>query len=212
MPNTARRGGWILTCTGRKVYPFDCVPSEISIIDIARALSNLCRFTGHTNRYYSVAQHSVLCSQAIAPEFALWGLLHDAAEAYINDISTPLKASLFVHYPPAENWFESVAKVEARLQDVIGLRFGLEALEGEARCAVDEVDAILLATEARDLMPKHRDWPMENRRTLPERIEPWPPLQAEREFLLRFQELYKPQLPTLASDPDCQYLHEVLTP
>ncbi len=84
---------FIVTYTG-KVFPFDCItPSCIDIRDIAHALSHLCRYTGHTNMFYSVAQHSLLVSEKVpgGPAGKLVGLLHDAAEAYTNDLASPLK-------------------------------------------------------------------------------------------------------------------------
>jgi hypothetical protein len=91
-------GNWkgkpfILTYTG-KVFPFGCMtPDMIDIRDIAHALSQLCRYTGHTTMFYSVAQHSLLVSEKMpgGPAQKLAGLLHDGAEAYTNDLASPLK-------------------------------------------------------------------------------------------------------------------------
>ena len=68
--------------------------SVYTINTIAHALSNLCRYTGHVNRFYSVAEHSVLVSLAVPKKFALEALFHDASEAFLGDVSSPLKKLL----------------------------------------------------------------------------------------------------------------------
>ena len=85
---------WIQTYTGRKFYPLDPKIEDINIIDIAHALSNLCRYNGHCKKFYSIAEHSVLVSYYVEDRYALWGQLHDAAEAYISDIPRPIKPHL----------------------------------------------------------------------------------------------------------------------
>lgn len=100
---------------------FDFEKPEIHDFDIdviAHSLSNLCRFTGHTIRHYSVAEHSVLVSRLVPPELAFDGLMHDAAEAYLGDVSSPLKAML-PEYKKIEK------RVEAALAEFYGLRFPL---------------------------------------------------------------------------------------
>lgn len=90
----ARKGDWIQTYCGNRFWPLDPRPEEVHIMDIAHALSMKCRYNGHAKRFYSVAEHSVLVSQHVPPEHALWGLLHDAEEAYLPDIPRPVKKHL----------------------------------------------------------------------------------------------------------------------
>ena len=99
-----RVGDWIQTYTGKQFWPIDPRACEITIEDIAHALSLQCRFSGHCREFYSVAQHSCLVSSYCIDEDAGWGLLHDAAEAYLVDLPRPIKrfSSLGVEYRKAE--------------------------------------------------------------------------------------------------------------
>ena len=175
---------WILTSHSRRFWPLDPTLGEVFIDDIAHALSQQCRFTGHTRSFYSVAQHSVLvASLAPAGENPLWGLLHDAAEAYLVDVARPVKRS------PA---MAAYRDAEARLMAVICDRFELPR---EEPAWVAKADVILLATEWRDVMPPPpHDWsesdPMsKSPGMLPCRIDPLLPPFAEQLFLQRFNEL-----------------------
>lgn len=77
--------------SGGRYYPQAVFRSDFEIRDIAHALSLMPRFAGHSPRFISVAQHSVEVSETCAPDDALWGLLHDASEAYLMDIPSPIK-------------------------------------------------------------------------------------------------------------------------
>lgn len=171
------KDAWIQTFTGRKFHPLNPSISEISLLDIAHALSNICRFTGHAKEFYSVAQHCVLVSYICDSQDALHGLLHDASEAYLSDISRPLKHSGF---------FEEYKKIEHNLQSLIFQKFGLSMEEPKG---VKLADTTLLATEARDLLsPLHPDW-NQPAKPLPFTITALPPKEAKALFLERFEEL-----------------------
>lgn len=122
----------------------DPQPSQIDIRDIAHALSMANRFAGMTHKPYSVAQHSLVCSYLVPPEFALHALLHDAQEAYLGDWTSPVKGLLG----------EPARLLEERFEQVIAEAFGLEWTAHAVRW-VKDVDLRLRRTEARCLLPAH---------------------------------------------------------
>lgn len=167
--------GWIQTFTGRKFEPLDPDPAAIVVEDIAHALSLHCRFNGHCRVFYAVAEHSVRVSRQLSGNDALWGLLHDASEAYLSDVPKPLKQNL-----------PDYRAAEAHLMRAIAQRFDLSWPIPEA---VHAADATLLATERRDLMADAPDdWGL-RASPLDEPIDPLAPADAERWFLARFGEL-----------------------
>lgn len=175
-PNAA----WIQTHSGRRFNPTQPNPDAIVIQDIAHALSMQCRFSGHCKEFYSVAQHSVLVSYICDHKDAMWGLLHDASEAYLVDVPRPLKRSGLIN---------GYIEMEGRMQEAICRRFALPFAEPPS---VKTADTQLLATEARDLMsPLHSDWqqPVD---PLPFKIEPWDHNKAKDMFMKRFFELFAP--------------------
>lgn len=182
----ARVGDWIQTFTGQKFYIFDPRPDDIRINDIAHALANTCRFTGHCPEFYSVAQHSVYVSWHCDKADALWGLLHDAAEAYIADVSRPLKQSF------RQAGFTAYDAAEDRVMEAVCHAFGLPL---EQPASVKKADELLLATEGRDFFKASengwRHQPANGYPVLDERLHPWNPVFARRMFHQRFDELRK---------------------
>lgn len=130
----------IRTASGQLFWPLDAREDEIRLEDIAHALSQLCRFAGHTRTFYSVAQHSVVVSRLCPPEAALYGLLHDASEAYLGDVVRPIKHTAI---------WEGYRAAEARLQALIYRRFGLDPVEP---ASVKAADLTALHAEIRDVM------------------------------------------------------------
>lgn len=168
---------WIQTYSGRRFHPLNPYWGAIVLEDISHALSMQCRFSGHVKKFYSVAQHSVLVSYICDSADALWGLMHDASEAYLVDIPSPLKRSAT---------FSAYRLLENQMQKVICKRFGLSEDEPPS---VKKADKILLSTEARDLMgPLHKDW-VQPTEPLPFRIDPLPQQEAKNLFMKRFFEL-----------------------
>lgn len=138
---------WIQTYTGRQFDLVNPDPMLVDIEDIAHALSHTCRFGGHTEKFYSVAQHSWVVSATVAPEHAFLALLHDAAEAYIGDLIRPLKRLLC----------PQIDEIESRIQAAILARYEVEPDEAALK-AVKVADDRALATEMRDLFPMEYFW------------------------------------------------------
>lgn len=180
----------IKTNAGKYFYFLAPHAHDYPVKEISFALSHINRFTGHAGAY-SVAQHSVLVSYLVPPGLALEGLLHDAAEAYLGDVASPLKALIRPSYKPLED------EVERH----IALRYNLA---WPMPPAIKRADLILLLTEYRDLMRrtqehlKERDcinWPHAIE-PLPRRffgllpaIIRWPAWYARYRFVKRYKEL-----------------------
>jgi len=127
-PRTAQSSGLIRVLPSmRLVDPFNLKPEDIDIKDIAHHLARICRWNGGVNGFYSVAEHSIKVADAIAPKFKLWGLLHDAAETYLGDITRPVKSKLWVcDYDP---YLEPSKQLKAHEQSIllrIAEKFDLE--------------------------------------------------------------------------------------
>lgn len=170
----------IIVNSGILFDPINPKPSCVRVSDIAHALSNICRFTGHTERFYSVAQHSVIVSRLVPRHLALAGLFHDASEAYICDVASPVKPYL-----------HGYKDIEKRLQNVIGSYLGIDP-ELFAHPDIKLADMISLATERRDLMPSNSvEWPCLNGiAAMDSKIEPAEPKAAKNMFLSEFKSIF----------------------
>lgn len=136
---------WIPTYSGLALDPLNPDPSQIALDDIARGLSNCCRYAGQIGKFYSVAEHSVRLSMAaksILAEFPApkgahthTALMHDAAEAYLTDMTTPVK-NLEASAPYRE--------IEGRILEVILQRFGIPPVGNH----MDAMDKAMVWTEA----------------------------------------------------------------
>lgn len=173
-----RKGHWTRTFTGGRYWPADPRPEDVKITDIAHHLSMICRYNGAVPRFYSVAEHSYHVSFLVPRQHQMYGLLHDAHEAYIGDVTRPFKKELGEGYEHFNriNW-AAVAK-----------HFGLpEAPPPEIKRA----DSLILHAELAymDMEPTvHADGlpPAEN---LGVHFECWPPETAEWAFLQRYSDL-----------------------
>jgi 5'-deoxynucleotidase YfbR-like HD superfamily hydrolase len=121
--------------------PLNPDPDLINIEDIAHALSMQCRFSGHTTFHYSVGSHSLVVCRLCPAEHQLWGLLHDASEAYLVDLPSPVKKC---------SEFKVFRRYEQRLHEAIHYRFKVQSQIDEP--AVKHADAVALAAEKRQTM------------------------------------------------------------
>ena len=131
----------IRTWTGVFFSPLEPHPEDIRAEDIAHALSLLCRANGHFSCFYSVGQHCLACeaeaSAAGLPRATrLACLLHDASEAYISDITRPVKLGL-----------PEYRVIEKRLQDTIYRRFGIDPDDTAVMPEVSRIDDTMLYHE-----------------------------------------------------------------
>lgn len=142
---------------------------------LAKALSKICRYGGHCSEFYSVAQHSVHVSMLVPPEMALHALLHDAAEAFLGDIPTPLK-----------NLLPQYKELEKRVEAAIFRQFKLPAtLPPEIKWA----DLVALQAEKVMLMPQDQWAVLDGVPVTRMPCGPLAPEAAEHRFLRRFVEI-----------------------
>jgi len=150
--------------------------SNFTIEDVAHGLANLCRYSGQCRRFYSVAEHSLYVSE-LSEDFKLAALLHDAAEAFVADLPSPLK-SLLPEYKRIEN----------RIQRVIFDRFGLGK---DIPPEVKATEKRMLAAEQAQIMPPGTTAWAEQEGIKPALIlvRHLSPTEAKKLFLSRFEEL-----------------------
>jgi len=205
--------GWMQTDSGQRMFPLAPDESAVRLRDIATALANKCRFGGMVRRFYSVAEHCIRVSLVLeaagaSPEAVIWGLMHDAAEAYMPDFVAPCKgefAGLVTFRPgpivtpelgarlqaatPLEGGlfaeFQPIVVIEARIIAAVTHALKLPALAPNSDTArlVYEADMVLRATEKRDVLSKQMDWEQPLLKPLPDKIKPIMPVEAKVRFL-----------------------------
>lgn len=137
------RGSWMQTYTGKAFYALDARVEDIDIADIAHSLSLQCRYNGHVDRFYSVAEHCVHLAELFPddPGMALWALLHDAAKAYIGDMVRPLKKHMSMFM-----------EIDDHITSLVAQRFELEGTVIPPE--VHHVDSQILHNEREALMAR----------------------------------------------------------
>lgn len=138
-----RQHPFMVTYSGRKVLPLQMKVEDIHILDIAHALSNMCRYNGHVSTFYSVAEHCALLADSKFPGDPRWKLMHDASEAYMPDVVYPLKELI-----------PGFVEAEDKLLDVIAEAFELPPYTGEVKEQVKIGDKAILYWEGKLLMAR----------------------------------------------------------
>ncbi len=141
----------ITTFSGQEFDPINPDKDKILITDIAHSLSLLCRGNGHLQRFYSVAQHSINCcieakSRGYSKTVQLLCLLHDASEAYLGDVTRPLKANLTKYL-----------EIEQILQNVIYEKYIEKDILDDELLILKQIDDDVLYFEFQKLMNKNID-------------------------------------------------------
>jgi|SRR5271157_3540357 len=215
---------WLQTFTGKKIDLINPTREMVDIEDIAHSLSMICRYNGHCRDFYSVAEHSVMVeamgsqillrreaernagklsvppkptSEIVQQSLAL--LLHDAAEAYIGDLTTPLKRGLEsvggdVVFPTPERPTSKIAELESHWLLAIGEAFGLGDRLAEPSDVMRQADEKVMTVEVPMLFHPVQScwWESRNRpRSGEMAIQCWPPAEARRQFVSRFRVLYE---------------------
>jgi hypothetical protein len=193
--NTGLDDQWISLLSGAKFNYNKPEESDVTLHDIASALSNVCRFSGHLPRFYSVAQHLVNASYIVTSENAFTALMHDTAEAFTNDLPTPLKWAL----PVFKN-------LEIKIEGAMGEKFGFEyPYPHEVKTA----DTIMLMLEkyyvkqCSDYWPGYSDeYPIESLDKYVPLVDltSWRPSIARNKFLARYEELSNARNAVLLSE------------
>jgi len=158
------------TYSRRVIYPSSFSEDDIIINDIAHSLAYMCRYVGHVSRFYSVAEHSVIVSHLVQPELALYGLLHDASEAYISDIAKGWKPLI-----------KGYKKLEISVMKKVAKRFNLP---WPPPIDIKRADTDLIECEMNTLIYNIPDGT--------DMLECWPPEYAYHKFMVRYGEIVLP--------------------
>ena len=161
------------TFSGRFVDILEPKVEQIHLPDIAHALALQCRFNGHVRAHYSIAEHCVRVARHMPESMRIHGLLHDAAEAYLGDIVTPVKRQL-----------AEFAGMEERCLEIIYAALAIARPDCATEAQVKRADALALQEEAYALLPSQGRWGRDMAVVAPVfPVECWPgPLAEERYY------------------------------
>jgi len=169
-----KEDAWLTTYTGKQFYPWKPNPDDIDIHDIAHSLSNICRYNGHCNIFYSVAEHCVRLVDIVPNHCKPYALMHDAAEAYFSDVPSLIKRAL-----------PDVMDMESHLIDMILVKYAIAPVPYRTVYETAKNEQVLLVTEVRDLGINPTGWQF-SEYPLDTTITPMSPEFAEAEFIRMF--------------------------
>ena len=177
---------YVETSSGTNFRFMDPPASDIHIADIAHALSLQVRFAGHIRKFYSVAEHSLNVARLVPNEHKLQALLHDASEAYLTDIPSPIKALL-------PDYLDMEHKVQTAICNKFGVGYPFDD-------TVHHADVACLIREAQEMLPvkdkNHWSFSYDSKYYLENKyIVGWAPEVVERLFLLRFDQYINKEYP-----------------
>lgn len=176
---------WMFVRNGKKIFIDNPQPDDFEIETIAQALAMIPRFCGQTKRFWSVASHSILVSSLCPPEYKLFGLLHDASEAYLTDLPRPIK-----YHPEIVKVY---LPIEYKFMDAIAEKFNF-GMDKEAYKIIKKYDDIVGNTELRDLVEMPNDFEIKGETLSINLFNESMPWEAAKElFLGIFYELTKKQ-------------------
>ena len=165
------------TRSGGRFYPANPRPEDMNILDLASGIARECRYGGQMEGFYSVAEHSLLVARVLPDHLKLQGLMHDAPEGLIRDMTRPNKRLL-----------ADYAELEDRVWRAVAARFGLPY---ELDPLVKQADNDVLLAERAQLFPDDTDeWSIKGE-PAPVTITQMPYDVAEAEFLHYFHHLTK---------------------
>lgn len=172
----------ITTVTGKRFDPLHPDAKQIDLLDISHALSLLCRGGGHVSQFHTVAQHCLECAEEAkarncSARIQLACLLHDASEAYMGDLITPLK-----------NQSPGYQKAENHLLDLIWTKYLGTPLSSEEESIVFEIDKDFLSYEFHKLMPHDIGDRYQNVLTRPQ-LKPEDPASVKEAYLKKAHDL-----------------------
>jgi hypothetical protein len=183
---------WMQTASGGKFHLSKSEPAEVDIKDIAEALAKISRFNGHTQNFYSIAQHSCLVMDVLPLAAKPYGLMQDAHKAFTGEMMRPVRAAL-AQEAGYDIWARVCLDVQKAVHESVGLTWPPHPTLAKL---VEEADRKILATERRDILADGPSWQMSLPAPDKQVIRAWTWVESHHNFLERFRQVckYRPDI------------------